>query len=413
MTDLPPLPPLPAHIPPDLIRDIDPWSEIMAGGRHGHARAASFHADYPPVFYATRLGYMGGCWVPQKAEDLRRILQDPETFSSAGLTGFSQMIGEAWPLIPLELDPPQHGDYRMLLNPLFTPKKVAELDADMRVLAQELIGRVAASGQCDFDEDFASQFPVLIFLKLMGWPLAEAPKFVGWTRALVKGRDLAEVAGACAEIAAYLRGHIAERRAAPTDDFTSYVVTAEIQGRRLTDDEVMGICFLIFIAGLDTVTSALTFQFAHLADHPEDQARLRANPELIPDAVEELLRAYSIVNMRRQVTRDVQIGDAPMKAGDFVLISTELANLDPAEFTNPTTVDLQRPDNRHMAFSFGPHRCVGSHLARRELTIAVQEWLAATPPFGLLDPDAIVMRASGVFGLDGLRLQWPAQQQAA
>lgn len=396
----------PPHAPAGLVRDLDPWLVLMEAGRDAHRRAARFHEEFPPIFYATRLGYMGGCWVPQKAEDLRRILQDPETFSSAGLTGFSQMIGETWPLIPLEIDPPAHSAYRILLNPLFTPKRVGQLDAEMRALADQLILRVLDVGQCDFDEDFASQFPILIFLKLMGWPLEEAPTFVEWTRTLVKGRDLGEVAQACREIATYLRGRIAERTANPSDDFTSFVVTAEIDGRRLTEDEVMGICFLIFIGGLDTVTSTLAFQFAHLASHPEHQARLRADPDLIPTAVEELLRAYSVVNMRRQVTRDVEVAGVQMRKGDFVLISTELANLDPQEFPHATEVDFDRPDNRHMAFSYGAHRCIGSHLARRELAISMQEWLRLAPPFRLLDEDGIVMRASGVFGLDGVKLQW-------
>ena len=400
------LAPPPAHVPADLVRNMDPWVELAKAGSHAHARAAAFHQDFPPIFWATSLGYFGGCWVPRRDADLRRILQDPETFSSEGLTGFSQMIGETWKLIPLEVDPPRHGLYRVLLNPLFTPKKVAELDAAMRTLAGELISAVADRGQCDFNEDFAARFPILIFLKLMGWPLDEAPKFVGWTRTLVKSSDITEVAGVCAEIAGYLRGRIAERRLAPSDDFTSYVIASEIEGRKLTEDEVLGMCFLIFIGGLDTVTSALGFQFLHLARHPEHQAQLRANPEMIPAAVEELLRAYSTVNMRRMVTRDVQIGDVLMRKGDHVLISTELADLDPEEYANPTEVDFRRADNRHMAFSFGPHRCVGSHLARRELTIAIQAWLARTPPFRLLDEDKIEMRASGVFGLDGLHLQW-------
>jgi cytochrome P450 len=406
MTEAAIAPQIPAHVPPELLRDIDPWQVIAAAAPNAHARAAAFHDEFPPVFWAERLGFLGGCWVPRRAEDLRRILQDPETFTSQGLTGFSALIGEAWPLIPLEIDPPAHGTYRMLLNPLFTPKKVAELDTDMRTLAADLIAATAAAGRCEFNEAFAVHFPVLIFLKLMGWPIEEAPKFVAWTRTLVKCSDIALVAGVCGEITGYLRQRITERRARPADDFTSYVLGCEIEGRKLTEDEVLGTCFLVFIAGLDTVTSALGFQFLHLARNAAQQAQLRENPELIPAAVEELLRAYSIVNMRRMVTRDVEVGGAPMRKGDYVLISTELGNLDPAEFDASTKVDFARADNRHMAFSYGPHRCLGSHLARRELAIALTEWLAGVPPFHLSDEAAIQMRASGVFGLENLWLAW-------
>jgi cytochrome P450 len=396
----------PPHVPPNLVRDMDPWLELAAAGADAHARAAGFHQDFPPVFWAAQLGYFGGCWVPRRDEDLRRILQDPETFSSAGLTGFSELIGETWRLIPLEVDPPAHSAYRVLLNPLFTPGKVAELDGDMQRLAENLVSAVVDKGDCDFNEAFAAQFPVLIFLRLMGWPIEEAPKFVGWTRTLVKSADPMEVAGVCAEIAGYLRGRIAERRLRPSDDFTSYILGCEIDGRKLTEDEVLGTCFLVFIAGLDTVTSALGFQFLHLARHPEHQFRLRDDPDLIPAAVEELLRAYSIVNMRRMVTKDVRIGEVLMRQGDHVLVSTELGNLDPGAFDDPTKVDFDRANNRHMAFSYGPHRCLGSHLARRELAIALRVWLARVPPFRLQKEDKIEMRAAGVFGLENLRLAW-------
>lgn len=397
---------VPDHVPPELVRDIDPWALIGAAGLSGHARAAAFHEEFPPVFFATRLGFMPGCWVPRRDEELRAILQDTQTFSSAGLTGFSAMIGESWPLIPLEIDPPDHAAYRLLLNPLFTPGRVAALEADMRLLCRELISGVQAGGVFDFDAGFARRFPILIFLRLMGWPVSEAPRFTTWVRTLVKGQDLGEVAATARQICDYLRDQIARRRAAPSDDFVSYILSCRIEDRRLTDDEIIGVCFLIFIAGLDTVTSALAFQFAHLARRPEDQDRLRRRPDLVPEAVEELLRAYSIVNMRRLVTGDVEVAGARMKAGDFVLISTELANLDPEAFPAPTEVDFERENKRHMAFSYGPHRCLGSHLARRELAVALEEWLQGAPPFTLEDEDAITLRASGVFGLEGVLLRF-------
>jgi len=241
----------------------------------------------------------------------------------------------------------------------------------------------------------------------MGWPVEMAPKFSDWARTLIKTKDLAEAAGACRKIADFVRGRIDERRAKPTDDFTSFVVTAQVDERSLTEDEAMGMCFLVFIAGLDTVTSSLGFQFLHLARNPEQQARLRANPEMIPQAVEELLRFYSIVNQIRTATKDVTIGDAQIRKGERVLLSLELANYDSTEFENPSSVDLDRGSSRrHFSFSTGPHHCIGSHLARRELIIAVQKWLARVPPFEVNDLDKIEMRASGVFGLENLHFKW-------
>jgi cytochrome P450 len=397
----------PDHIPANLLRDIDPWQLLMSAGKDAHERAGKFHQEFPRIFYATNLGFLGGVWVPRLAADIRDILQDPQTFSSASYTGIAQMIGETWNLIPVETDPPMHTQYRALLNPLFSPKRMAALEPQVREVAARLIAGFVNKGGCDFNEEFALVYPIEIFLRLMGWPVEMAPQFSDWARTLIKTKDPNEAAAACRKIADFVRGRIDERRASPTDDFTSFVVTARIEGRLLTEDEAMGMCFLVFIAGLDTVTSSLGFQFLHLARNPEQQARLRANPEMIPQAVEELLRFYSIVNPIRTATRDVEIGDAKIRKGERVLLSLELANYDATEFENPGSVDFDRGGSRrHFSFSMGPHHCIGSHLARRELIIAVQEWLARVPAFEVSDLDRIEMRASGVFGLENLRFQW-------
>lgn len=406
---------VPAHIPMHLVRDFDLWAELTAQGENAYAWAAELHKTTPPIFWIPRLGFLPGIWVPRRAEDLRRILQDPQTFSSVGLTPYAMLLGESWRLAPLEVDPPEHSKYRALLNPLFTPKKVEALEQDIRQLANQLIDEVQAQGRCDFNEAFAKPFPTLIFLTLMGWPLEDQPLFQHWTQTLIKSVDIQTVTDNARAITTWIRNHIAERRANPGDDFTSYLLTSEIDGRPLTDDEMLGINFLIFIAGLDTVTSCLGLFFRHLARHPEQQAQLRAHPELIGDAVEELLRSYSIVNMRRTVTCEVQIGDVLMKKGDLVLISTELANLDPEVFDDPANVDFLRSAGAspHMAFSYGVHRCVGSHLARRELRIAMELWLQRLPPLRIADNSTPKFNAFGVFGMEELHLQWDLPEDAA
>lgn len=400
--------PVPAHIPMHLVRDFDLWAELTAQGENAYAWAAELHRTTPPIFWIPRLGFLSATWVPRRAEDLRRILQDSQTFSSVGLTPYAMLLGESWRLAPLEIDPPEHAKYRALLNPLFTPKKVEALEQNIRQLANQLIDEVEAHGRCDFNEAFAKPFPTLIFLTLMGWPLEDRPLFQHWTQTLIKSADLQTVTENARAITTWIRNHIAERRANPGDDFTSYLLNSEIDGRPLTDDEMLGINFLIFIAGLDTVTSCLGLFFRHLARHPEQQEQLRANPELIGDAVEELLRSYSIVNMRRTVTCDVQIGDVMMKKGDMVLISTELANLDPEVFDEADKVDFLRGAGTapHMAFSYGVHRCVGSHLARRELRIAMELWLQRLSPLRIADDTTPKFNAFGVFGMEDLHLQW-------
>lgn len=399
---------VPHHVPVHLVRNVDLRAELTAQGEKAYAWAATLHQSTPPIFWVPRLGFLPGTWIPRRAEDMRRILQDPETFSSAGLTPYPMLLGESWRLTPLEVDPPAHAKYRALLNPLFTPKKVDALEQDMRDLASNLINQVAEKGRCDFNEAFAKPFPTLIFLKLMGWPLEEQPLFQHWTQTLIKSFDPQVVTDNAREITGWIRARIAECRANPGDDFTSYLLASEIDGRPLTDAEMLGINFLIFIGGLDTVTSSMGLFVHHLARNPQQQAALRADPAMIPGAVEEMLRSYSVVNMRRTVTRDVQIGEATMKTGDIVLISTELANLDPEVFNQPEKVDFLRKPGYppHMAFSYGVHHCVGTHLARRELRIALELWLRYLPPFRIASGSVPRFNAYGVFSMEELELEW-------
>jgi len=398
---------IPEHIPPDLVIDFDLWDYIAEAKVGAYQRAADLHNTMPEIFFAPKIGYLPGCWVPRRNDTLRRIVRDPVTFSSREGTPFAAMLGENWKLIPLEIDPPDHGKYRLLLNDFFNAKAVKALEPDMRETAEMLINRVKDQGSCDFNKDFSSQFPTLVFLRMMGWPEEHVTKFVGWVNTLIKSQDMAVVHGVLVEIVTYLRSVIEARRLNPVNDLTSYVLACEIDGRPLNDDEVMGICFLIFIGGLDTVTSSFNFHYYHLAIHPELQSQLRENPELIPNAVEELLRAHAVTNMRRVVTRDVEIDGVHMKEGDFVLISLELANLDEEVFACPMTVDIKRTDARkHITFSTGPHLCIGALLARRELSIALETWLSSVPDFRVENEEDIVVRCGGVFGLENLKIAW-------
>jgi len=398
---------VPDHVPGELVIDFDLWEYIAAAKTGAHKRAAGLHKIMPEIFFAPQVGYLPGCWIPRTNELIRDIVRNPGTFSSREGTPFAAMLGENWKLIPLEIDPPDHGKYRLLLNQFFNNKAVAALEPDMRETAKSLIDKVKGQGYCDFNADFASQFPTLIFLRMMGWPEEHVSKFVNWVNTLIKSQDMQVVHRVLVEIVTYLRSVIEDRRKTPANDLTSYVLSCEVDGRQLNDDEIMGICFLIFIGGLDTVTSSLNFHYYHLAKNPEIQAKLREDPSLIPNAVEELLRAYAVTNMRRVVTQDIEIGGVQMKAGDYVLISLELANLDVEAFECPLTVDITRADARkHITFSTGPHLCIGALLARRELCIALESWLSSVPEFCVQNEENIIVRCGGVFGLENLRIAW-------
>jgi cytochrome P450 len=400
--------PIPDHVPPEMVGDFSlfsaPGLERMENGDPQAVVAKVFEG--PRIFYSpvnTRDGR--GTWVITRARDQRRILQDPETFSSHRAI-FASALGEDWPMIPLELDPPQHGLFRALLNPLLSPKRVSALGNAVRDRASFLIDRIVASGtSCDVMQDFAFPFAVNIFLRFLGLPDDRLDEFVGWANDLLHG-DNEKRPAAARTIVAFMDDLAVQRRKAPVDDFMSFVVQAEIEGRKLTDMEVRGTGVLLFIAGLDTVAAAIGFDLAYLARHPQDQALLRREPARITLAAEELLRAYPTVQMIRVATRDIDFEGAPIRKGDYVSCATMIANRDPEEFENPSVIDLTRQDNRHQAFAYGPHRCLGSHLARREIVTALEEWLNRVPTFRIKEGTAPITYGGHVFGIENLFLDW-------
>jgi len=391
-------PAVPEHVPAGLVRQFDFRTDL---GSYPHTTVAALH-DGPRVFFSPvhHNAIPGpGTWVLTRAEDIRAALQDTATFSSKIMRSNSGLS-----LIPLELDPPQHAKFRSIMNPIFSPARMKQLEAKVRDLARELAAKCAAAGECDFVESFAKPFPVSIFLDLMGLPKESMGQFLEWEALIMRNKQTR--AAAMQQVSLYLQDLITLRRANPTDDLITFAVTAKVDDRLLTDDEVIGICVLLFIAGLDTVTSSFAFHFRHLAEHPEDQNSLRKDHSLIPGAVEELFRAYAVVNTNRYATRDVEFAGVQMKEGDNVTCSTILASRDPREFDRPNRVDFTRSPNLHNAFSYGPHRCLGSHLARREIIAGIEEWLSAIPPFRVKPGAVINAHGGGVFSLESLPLVW-------
>lgn len=395
---------VPDHIPPELVRRFDFRTGL---GSCPHATVSALHQGprifYSPVSHQQRSAEGRGTWIVTKAEDIRYVLQHPELFSSAAPR--SSAAGGTWRLIPLEVDPPEHTKYRAILNPLFSPKSLKPLDEPIRAWARELVDSFADNGECDFVEDFAVLYPIGIFLDLLALPRTDLPQFREWVDAFV--HDAARRGWAMEQMRGFLESVI-DRRIGEDggDDIISQVTRMAIDGRPLTREEMAGIVFLLFIGGLDTVVSSLSFHFRHLAETPADQERLRADPGMIPDAVEEFLRAFPVVTTARIATEDTELAGVYVRKGDMVTTSTLLSTRDPDEFADPEVVDITRSPNRHNAFAFGPHRCLGSHLARRELVIAMEEVLARVPPFRLRDGAVITAAGGGVMGLDTLPIVW-------
>ena len=338
----------------------------------------------------------GGAWLPTRHADVSAIAHDTEHFSSRSIIvspfrpDASAPIGYA---PPITSDPPFHEIARRLLLPAFSPKAVAVLAEPTRVFCRELLDAIdtrhAAGEPIDAAIDYAQHIPVRVIAHLLGVPQEDGDRFRTFIHRIMERPGQFSNLDPEETMWFYLFQVVEERRRERRDDLISFLLDAEIDGVPLGSDHVIGTLALLLIAGIDTTWSAIGASLFHLASHPEDRRRLVAEPELIPTAIEEFLRAYAPVTMARIVAKDVEIGDVTMTEGDWVLLPFPAANLDPDAFEDADRVLIDRTKNRHAAFGLGIHRCLGSNLARLELTIAVQEWLARFGEFELADPAAV------------------------
>ena len=315
-------------------------------------------------------------------------LRDADVFSSEDLVE----QGNTLPLIPLNIDPPAHRRFRKLLDPLFAPRRIDGLENQIAERVHHFIDGFVDRGSCDFTNEFAELFPSSVFLGMMGLPWEDLPTMMGMRDGILRPgtaamtpaersqiqRDTAQ------EVYAFFDAILDERSRVPQDDILSMFVEAEVEGERLTRDEILAICFVLLTAGLDTVTDSLTCFWAFLAQHRAHREALVANPDLIPEAVEELLRWETPVPaVVRWAREDHVIGGKQVDASHLLMVNLSAANLDPAEFADPLEVRFDREVNRHVAFGGGIHRCLGSHLARRELRVALREWHRRIPEYEL------------------------------
>jgi cytochrome P450 len=317
-----------------------------------------------------------GGTVISRHEDVEFALRHSEVFSS-DMDAIS--IGNVRPLIPLQINPPEHVKYRRLLDPLFAPKQVALLENDVRKLSNQLIDDFVDAGECEFNSAFAIPLPCTVFLRLLGLPLEDLELFLEFKDNIIRppAKDPAEFERIQAEtgqrIYAYFDKVLDEREQQPRDDLLSGFLEADVEGHRLTREDILDICYLFLLAGLDTVTASVGCMVSYLARNHEQRRRLVAEPSLIPGAVEELLRWETPVpGVPRVVTEDVDVSGERLQAGERVVVLLGSANIDERQFPEPDDVDFERPANRHLAFGGGVHRCLGSHLARLELRVALE-----------------------------------------
>ena len=348
---------------------------------------------YDRVLHDFRVAKMIGMQSPilSRYEDVVWALRHPEIFSSE--IDMKVMLGNERPMIPQQIDPPAQVRYRKVLDLQFSRQRMQALEPEIRRHANELIDGFIEQGQCEFDAAFAVPLPCRAFLTLMGLPQEDLALFLelkdGIIRPPVPPMDLI-AAGEFrmktgTRIYAYFEAVIAARRTTPKDDIITYLTQVEIEGQALSQHEILDICYLFLLGGLDTVTSTLGCSFAFLATNPTHRRRVAAGGEtIVHDAIEELLRWETPVTIVPRVLRqDATIGDVVLREGDMVNLLIGAANLDHDEFPDAMRVDFDRERNRHIAFGAGPHRCLGSHLARMELRAALEEWHRRIPEYEL------------------------------
>lgn len=410
---LSPLAPQPDHVPDAAVYDFDMF---MDPGllEDPHERVRQILREAPSVFWTPR---NNGHWVAMGHEAAFQVARDWERFSSEYAPREDQaemlrMLPADAPHIPrvrpISLDPPDHGKYRAALAAAFGPRAIKARTEEIRTLAARLIDAVADQGRCEFVAAVAEPLPVLVFLKMMGLPGERLADFRDLVHKLLAPGllDPLESAWRMRAIADALGEVIRARRDDPRDDLISLLWATEIDGEPMTMEIMEDFCVLLFIAGLDTVINAIGHAVRHLATHPDLQARLRADPALIPEAVEEMLRRYSFVTLVRRATEDMQFGGWPLKRNERVMFSLAGAGLDPAHWRTPETFDLGREDKAHIAFGAGPHRCLGSHLARLELQLLYAELLGRLPTFRLDKDQPILFRAGNVMAVERLPIRW-------
>lgn len=403
----------PAHIPADAVYDFDIFRDA-ALLQDPHARIGELARSAPPLFWTP---HNGGHWMALRYADAHFVSRTTATYSSVLLSAErKQAMAAAAPpdaprmpqLTPIMMDPPEHTRFRLPLQRAFSPKTISALQTEIVILANELIDAVAGQQACDFIPAVAEQLPVRVFLKMMGLPLERLAEFRVLVREVfapsandptIYGLRMRRIADAMMEV-------ILARRSEPKQDLISQLWAMEVDGQPMTLELMEDYAVLLFLAGLDTVINAIGFGMRHLALHPQLQSELRANPALIPEATEELLRRYTFTIPVRRVLADTELGGRTLKADDMIILYFPAADLDANEFPSPEVFDVAREHKTHMAFGVGPHRCLGSHLARMELQILYRAALERLPPFRLDADKPIAFHGGQMLTVASLPLRW-------
>lgn len=395
---------IPAHVPKELVWDHD-INVFPAQFDDPFVGACDAIHEGPDIVWA-RSAYNGRPgWLLTRFALLDEVHKNPGRFAASFSRDVSRLLGIDVPLLPSESDPPDHKTYRQFIQPWFQPAFVMELEPRIREICNELIGKFEDRCGCEFVSEFSSLFPSSVFLLLMGLPQELLPRFLEWEHGFLRGSTLEIRTQATRDIYDYFAGLLEERRKNPRDDMVSMIANGEVDGRKLTDNEARGMCIMLYIGGLDSVTSGLGWYMRHLALDQDLQSMLRNDPDLIPAAIEEFVRAYGTNATMRTVTEDCEFHGVQMRKGDIVVLPTYLSSRDPREYEDPHRFDMARSP-RTMTFAKGVHICAGIHLAKLETRIVLEEFLSRFRNIRIAEGETVVWTAQAIWGVKKLPLVW-------
>jgi cytochrome P450 len=366
---------------------VDDWATDWDYlSRHYHENAPEIWEDLRERCPFAHTDRFQGAWLAMRLEDVSTVAHDPGRFSSREPNLYDETPERLLEIPPISIDPPAHAGYRRVMLPAFAPPAVERLIPATEAACHRLLDGFVERGAADAGRDYAQHVPVIVTARLLGLPAEDGERFRGWVHDIVEGiNDVERNIAATREALAYFREQLAERREDGGDDVTTLIARGQIDDAPIPERTQAAMVLLLLLGGIDTTWSALGSALLHLATHPEDQARLRAEPELLDTALEEFLRFYSPAEIGRVATVDTEIGGQRIAAGEHVWLSFPAANRDPAAFPDADRLVLDRQLNRHVAFGVGIHRCIGSNLARMELRVALDVWMRRMPPFRLAD----------------------------
>ncbi len=393
---------IPAHVPRDRVRDFDIFSFVEPTD-DVHVAWHDVINNGPPLFYTP---HFGGYWVIANGALLDQVFADAEGFISGEGVGIPVAPPEIPKFLPIDADGPFHKALRRPLNVALSPKAVQALSVSVRELAIELIEGIAPNGRCDFVTDFSLKLPMELFLRIVDMPSNDREYLLGVTHSAIKGKTANERFAAFGEMNQYLDAKVRERMANPGDDLMSAIITLTIDGEPLTHQQQIGYMTTVMLGGLDTVGGMMAMTARHLANYPADRRRLIEHPEVLNEALEEILRRYGISTVSRYVTRDIDLDGVTVKAGDRIILPSMVHGLDESEWPDALKVDFDRQPRGYLTFGKGVHRCPGANLARAELRIFVEEWLKRIPDFAIDPEGQVLMETSSVMGLKSLPLVW-------